>query len=77
MRVDVLDWHTISESFRDEIERDFVVVQEAGDRQAGGEWREMLLGELTDNFDAARVPVKQADRKPGPYPYYGLPLEVR
>ena len=71
MRVDVLDWHTISESFRDEIERDFVVVQEAGDRQAGGEWREMLLGELTDNFDAARVPVKQADRRPGPYPYYG------
>ena len=24
MRVDVLDWHTISESFRDEIERDLL-----------------------------------------------------
>ena len=30
-----------------------------------------MLGELTDNFDAVRVPVKQADRQPGPYPYYG------
>ena len=29
------------------------------------------LGELTDNFDAIRVPVKQGDRRPGPYPYYG------
>ena len=31
----------------------------------------MALGELTDNFDAVRVPVKQAERRPGPYPYYG------
>ena len=36
-----------------------------------GEWTERLLGELTDNFDAIRVPVKQADRRTGPYPYYG------
>ena len=28
-------------------------------------------GELTDNFDSIRVPVKQADRRAGPYPYYG------
>ena len=34
-------------------------------------WAERMLGELTDNFDAVRVPVKQADRQPGPYPYYG------
>ena len=25
----------------------------------------------TEDFDAIRVPVKQADRRPGPYPYYG------
>lgn len=31
----------------------------------------MPLGELTNNFDALRIPVKEADRKRGPYPYYG------
>ena len=36
-----------------------------------GEWRERPLAELTDNFDAMRVPVKEADRRPGPFPYYG------
>ena len=36
-----------------------------------GEWRERTLGELTENFDATRVPVKEADRRSGPYPYYG------
>ena len=31
----------------------------------------MTLGELTDNFDSARVPLKREYRLPGPYPYYG------
>ncbi|MBI4589469.1 MAG: restriction endonuclease subunit S, partial [Candidatus Rokubacteria bacterium] len=35
------------------------------------EWRERPLGQLTENFDGRRVPVKEADRRPGPYPYYG------
>ena len=34
-------------------------------------WREILLGEVTDNFDSLRKPVKGLDRKSGPYPYYG------
>ena len=29
------------------------------------------LGEMSENHDAQRIPVKAADRKPGPYPYYG------
>jgi type I restriction enzyme, S subunit len=29
------------------------------------------LGELTENFDAERRPVKASDRRSGPYPYYG------
>jgi type I restriction enzyme S subunit len=29
------------------------------------------LGDVTENHDGRRVPVKGADRKPGPYPYYG------
>jgi len=36
-----------------------------------GEWRERPLGELTENFDSVRVPVKEPDRRAGPYPYYG------
>ena len=36
-----------------------------------GEWRERPLGELTENFDSVRVPVKEADRRAGSYPYYG------
>jgi type I restriction enzyme, S subunit len=34
-------------------------------------WPLLPLGELTENLDGRRVPVKEVDRKPGPYPYYG------
>ena len=43
----------------------------AAPRKVSSEWRKVTLGELTENFDAIRVPVKESDRKPGPYPYYG------
>ena len=29
------------------------------------------LGEVVEVLDSMRIPVKKADRKPGPYPYYG------
>jgi type I restriction enzyme S subunit len=35
------------------------------------EWREMSLGELTENLDGKRIPVKESERKPGKFPYYG------
>jgi len=35
------------------------------------EWRERTLGDLTENFDGVRVPIKEADRRSGPHPYYG------
>ena len=35
------------------------------------EWASAELGSLTVNLDTRRKPVKEADRKPGPYPYYG------
>jgi type I restriction enzyme S subunit len=35
------------------------------------EWPLRPLGQLTQNFDSVRVPVKEADRIAGPYPYYG------
>jgi len=31
----------------------------------------VTLGEITDNFDRLRRPVKTSDRKRGPHPYYG------
>lgn len=36
-----------------------------------GSWPLVPLGELTENLDSRRVPVKESDRRPGPYPYYG------
>ncbi|HEX3716836.1 MAG TPA: restriction endonuclease subunit S [Verrucomicrobiae bacterium] len=36
-----------------------------------GDWKQRTLAELTENFDGQRVPVKESERKPGPYPYYG------
>ena len=35
------------------------------------EWPLVKIGDLTINLDTKRKPVKEADRKPGPYPYYG------
>ena len=74
MRVDVLDCHATSESFRKVIERDSMVVQEGVEPYVvdnSTEWLMRPLGDLTDNFDAVRIPMKQSDRRPGPYPYYG------
>lgn len=35
------------------------------------DWPTATLGELTINLDTKRRPVKEADRRSGPYPYYG------
>lgn len=35
------------------------------------EWITSGLEELSVNFDGKRKPVKESDRRPGPYPYYG------
>jgi type I restriction enzyme S subunit len=35
------------------------------------EWPVRPLGDLTANFDGRRVPVKETERRRGPYPYYG------
>ena len=55
-------------------ERDHAVLDtEATSENAevSAEWQMFTLGELTDNFDSLRVPVKQSERRPGPYLYYG------
>jgi len=35
------------------------------------DWSSRDFGDLTENFDAVRVPVRESDRRSGPYPYYG------
>ena len=35
------------------------------------EWRTAVLGDLTVNHDGKRRPVKESERRSGPYPYYG------
>ena len=37
----------------------------------GNQYPMVPLGEIADVFDHMRIPVKKADRRPGPYPYYG------
>jgi type I restriction enzyme S subunit len=38
---------------------------------ASEEWGTVPLGIVTVNFDSSRVPVRESERRPGPYPYYG------
>ena len=69
--VEARDWARLPARFHGEVERDYKVLIENKDLPASEQWREYSLGELTDNFDYIRVPVKRADRRSGPYPYYG------
>ena len=48
MRVDVLDWHSISESFREVIARDYVVIQEGTNRTVAGKWRDVPFAQLLE-----------------------------
>ena len=70
IRVDVLDWHAITEDFRKAIESDCEVLQE---RPGLIGWQTVALGELVHNLDSRRIPLSRRVRsaRPGPYPYYG------
>ena len=48
MRVDVLDWHATSESYREVIERDYVVVQEGTNRTVAGKRRDVPFAQLLE-----------------------------
>ena len=69
--VEARDWAKLPERFHGEIERDYTVLFGAttGGNEVG--WQRCSLADITDNFDSIRVPVKRADRRHGPYPYYG------
>ena len=56
------------------VERDYAVLDDEANSESTdvvAEWQMCTLGELTENFDALRIPVKQIERQSGPYPYYG------
>ena len=44
---------------------------QAGSSTESGVWPLVPLGEVTENFDCRRAPVKELERKPGSFPYYG------
>jgi type I restriction enzyme S subunit len=73
--VDLHIWDEIPERFHQIIRNEYVVFQEAEEKhQREGlpdKWKARILGELTENSDGQRIPVKEAERKSGPYPYYG------
>ena len=84
MRVDVLDWHAIPESFRRVIKQGYVVLQEAGGEQTtAGEWQEASLGEVIELKRGYDLP--QRKRIPGSVPlvsssgvtYYHTEAKVR
>ena len=36
-----------------------------------GDWEQRKLGDIIEFLDTLRKPLKETDREPGPYPYYG------
>ena len=34
-------------------------------------WQSLKIGDITENFDSKRVPIREKDRVSGGYPYYG------
>ena len=65
-RVDVVDWASTSESFREVIERDYVVLAERQERGPADGWRETTLGEVVTLQRGFDLPT--SERKPGSYP---------
>ena len=56
------------------VERNYAVLDDEANSESmdvAAEWQMCTVGELTDNFDALRIPVRQRERQPGPYPFYG------
>lgn len=74
-RVDLFVWDEVPEKFRKTIEAEHAVLQD--DERArcatsvAGVWTTSPLDQLSISFDWKRMPVKESDRRPGPYPYYG------
>ena len=69
MRVDVLDWHAIPESFRRVIKQGYVVVQERAKQPTAGEWREATLGTVADFISGGTPSKSRSDYWGGSIPW--------
>ena len=71
MQVDVLDWHGISRSFQEVIERDYAVIQGAGTEptRVRNGWHNMVLGEVCTKIGSGATPKggKNTYLPQGPY----------
>ena len=68
MRVDVLDWHSISESFRKVIEQDYAVLQDGVSVDGAvsqGVWREVKLGDVATIVMGQSPPGSTVSDEPG------------
>ena len=64
--VDVLDWRSIPDSFRGEIDQDYVVIKEA---QVLGEWSELSIGEISDVVGGGTPSTKEPENFDGNIPW--------
>ncbi len=67
MRVDVLDWHSIPDRFKEGIKHDYVVVSEGRDSSA---WHRITLGEFSPLRYGKSLPARKRDPA-GEIPVYG------
>ena len=69
MRVDVLDWHTVSESFRNVIERYYIVLRDGPMPTIVDKRTEMVLGDVCTKIGSGATPRggKEAYVRNGPY----------
>ena len=71
MRVDVLDWHAIPESFRDEIKRDYVVLWEGTRKLMAAMKRELVTTDLGSVLSFSNGRSSPPRNNQAPYPVYG------
>ena len=72
MRVDVLDWHAISESFRNAILRNYEIMQEgiaSEDTAKLDAWRDVRLGDLCDFRSGSVFKLQYQGSPKGDYPF--------
>ena len=69
MRVDVLDWHAISERFQRVIQRNYVVVKEGIRQTPTEEWRNTTLGTVADFLSGGTPRRARSDYWDGSIPW--------
>ena len=66
-RVDIVDWASASENFREIIEKEYVIVQDRINEQYG--WHEFTIGEIADVVGGGTPSTKEPDNFDGGIPW--------